>query len=211
MLCESKVINKNPKYRVIKYGDEYLMIDLVSTWLALFLPMINWLIPKKYVKISKKEFDDLNIVKPVKNKAFWPVAGSTILFGVTFRKYIPSLNIQLEKNMVIVICCAIFLGVLILFLFLNRKLRLEIYNNNSSKGKIILFPSLKNFCFTIFYYFLFGGLSIMALSMLLTLNPQNIIGFIGWLVMTAGFFLLNMSSIIDKKIYVLSKTNTVEK
>ncbi|HHO1446072.1 TPA: hypothetical protein ACTL5Z_002424, partial [Staphylococcus aureus] len=27
----------------------------------------------------------------------------------------------------------------------------------------------------------------------------------------AGFFLLNMSSIIDKKIYVLSKTNTVEK
>ncbi|MCC5268076.1 hypothetical protein QUD33_21015, partial [Staphylococcus aureus] len=26
MLCESKVINKNPKYRVIKYGDEYLMI-----------------------------------------------------------------------------------------------------------------------------------------------------------------------------------------
>ncbi len=64
---------------------------------------------------------------------------------------------------------------------------------------------------TIFYYFLFGGLSIMALSMLLTLNPQNIIGFIGWLVMTAGFFLLNMSSIIDKKIYVLSKTNTVEK
>ncbi|MEZ2074834.1 hypothetical protein QUC61_14710, partial [Staphylococcus aureus] len=25
LLCESKVINKNPKYRVIKYGDEYLM------------------------------------------------------------------------------------------------------------------------------------------------------------------------------------------
>lgn len=137
MLCESKVINKNPKYRVIKYGDEYLMIDLVSTWLTLFLPMINWLIPKKYVKISKKEFDDLNIVKPVKNKAFWPVAGSTILFGVTFRKYIPSLNIQLEKNMVIVICCAIFLGVLILFLFLNRKLR-----NNGSKY-VINFKSSK--------------------------------------------------------------------
>lgn len=135
LLCETENINKNPKYRIIKYKDEYLMIDLVSTWLALFFPMINWLIPKKYVKISEKDFDDLNIVKPVKNKAFWPVAGSTILFGVTFRKYIPSLNIQLEKNMVIVICCVIFLGLLILFLFLNRKLRLEIYNNNSSKGK----------------------------------------------------------------------------
>ncbi|KAA94740.1 hypothetical protein W437_02418 [Staphylococcus aureus VET0110R] len=29
--------------------------------------------------------------------------------------------------------------------------------------------------------------------------------------MTAGFFLLNMSSIIDKKIYVLSKNNMMEK
>ncbi|HCZ7903236.1 TPA: DUF443 family protein, partial [Staphylococcus aureus] len=54
MLCESKVINKNPKYRVIKYGDEYLMVDLVSTWLTLFLSMINWFIPKKYVKISRE-------------------------------------------------------------------------------------------------------------------------------------------------------------
>ncbi|HFE5239087.1 TPA: hypothetical protein ACOGCC_002630, partial [Staphylococcus aureus] len=27
MLCESKIINKNPKYRIIKYNDEYLMID----------------------------------------------------------------------------------------------------------------------------------------------------------------------------------------
>ncbi|EOD4408275.1 TPA: hypothetical protein ACGUEL_002273, partial [Staphylococcus aureus] len=25
MLCESKIINKNPKYRIIKYNDEYLM------------------------------------------------------------------------------------------------------------------------------------------------------------------------------------------
>ncbi|MEZ2086100.1 hypothetical protein QUD30_20915, partial [Staphylococcus aureus] len=26
LLCESKVINKNPKYRIIKYESEYLMI-----------------------------------------------------------------------------------------------------------------------------------------------------------------------------------------
>ncbi|HDJ2905207.1 TPA: DUF443 domain-containing protein, partial [Staphylococcus aureus] len=28
MLCEFKIINKNPKYRIIKYNDEYLMVDL---------------------------------------------------------------------------------------------------------------------------------------------------------------------------------------
>ncbi|MVG43329.1 DUF443 family protein, partial [Staphylococcus aureus] len=64
MLCESRVINKNPKYRIIKYNEEYFMVDLVSTWIAYFLPMINWFIPKKYVKISREEFESLNIVKP---------------------------------------------------------------------------------------------------------------------------------------------------
>ncbi|MBR9366714.1 DUF443 domain-containing protein, partial [Staphylococcus aureus] len=75
MLCESKIINKKPKYRIIKYNDEYLMIDIISTWISLFFPLMNWLIPKKYVKISKKEFDDLNIVKPTKNRAFWSAVG----------------------------------------------------------------------------------------------------------------------------------------
>ncbi|HDC9542823.1 TPA: DUF443 family protein, partial [Staphylococcus aureus] len=103
MLCDVEVVNKNPKYRIIKYNDEYLMIDLVSTWLTLFLPMMNWLIPKKYVKINKEEFENLNIVKPTKNRAFWPAAGGSVLFGVTFRKYTQFLNIQLEKNLVITI------------------------------------------------------------------------------------------------------------
>lgn len=74
------------------------MVDLANNWLTLLLPMMNWLIPKKYVKISKEEFDVLNIVKPTKNRAFWPAAGGSILFGVTFRKYTHLLDIQLEKK-----------------------------------------------------------------------------------------------------------------
>ncbi len=50
------------------------------------------------MKISKEEFENLKIVKPVKNNAFWPAAGGSVLFGVTFRKYTQFLNIQLEKT-----------------------------------------------------------------------------------------------------------------
>lgn len=71
MLCESKIINKNPKYRIIKYNDEYLMIDIISTWISLFFPFINWFITKRYVKISREEFENLNIVKPAKKNVFW--------------------------------------------------------------------------------------------------------------------------------------------
>lgn len=38
MLCDIKVINKNQRYKVVQYNDEYLLIDLVSTWLVYFFP-----------------------------------------------------------------------------------------------------------------------------------------------------------------------------
>ncbi|HEG7248552.1 TPA: DUF443 domain-containing protein [Staphylococcus aureus] len=208
MLCESRVINQNPKYRIIKYNNEYFMVDLVSTWIAYFLPMINWFIPKKYAKISRKEFESLNIVKPAKNYTFWPVAGFAVLLTTLTRKYIYLLNIHLEKEIVILTCCMILLGVFALFIYINTKLKLHIFDKNKSNNeKIILIPTFKNICLSFFAYIFFGGLSTMALSMLVTSSPQNIIEFLALIGMTACFFLLNMSSVLDKNIHVILKTN----
>ncbi|MCR0894406.1 DUF443 domain-containing protein [Staphylococcus aureus] len=204
MLCESRVINKNPKYRIIKYNEEYLMVDLANNWLTLLLPLMNWLIPKKYVKISKEEFENLKIVKPTKNRAFWPAAGGSILFGVTFRKYTHLLDIQLEKSLVITICFITFLSMLIFFMKLNQKLKLKVFNKNKEhKEKVMLLPTFKHFCFVLFSYLFSGVFSIMSLCMLITLDSQNIIVFIAWVIMTMLFFFINMSSIIDKKIHVI--------
>ncbi|MCQ1182844.1 DUF443 domain-containing protein [Staphylococcus aureus] len=206
MLCESRVINKNPKYRIIKYNEEYLIVDLANNWLTLLLPMMNWLIPKKYVKISKEEFDVLNIVKPTKNRGFWPAAGGSILFGVTFRKYTHLLDIQLEKSLVITICFITFLSILIFFMKLNQKLKLKVFNKNKEhKEKIMLLPTFKQFCFVLFSYLFSGFFSIMSLCMLITLDSQNIIVFIAWIIMTMLFFLVNMASIGNKNVHVIFK------
>ncbi|UVJ05879.1 DUF443 domain-containing protein [Staphylococcus aureus] len=203
LLCEVRVVNKNPRYRIIKYKNDYLIIDLVSTWLVLFFPFINWLIPKRCVQISREEFDNLNIVKPVKNKAFWPVISSILLFGTMFRDKIYIPDSHLEKNCVIIICSVLLLSILVFYIYLNQKVKLSIYNNRSSNGKIMIFPSFKNLCFVLFSYFFCGGLSIMFLDVLISLSIQNIIVFIAWVIMTMLFFFLNMSSIIDKKIHVI--------
>ncbi|HCC5688432.1 TPA: DUF443 domain-containing protein [Staphylococcus aureus] len=203
LLCEVRVVNKNPRYRIIKYKNDYLMVDLVSTWLVLFFSFINWLIPKRYVQISREEFDNLNIVKPVKNKALWPVIGSILLFGTMFRDKIYIPDSHLEKNCVIVICSVLLLSILVFYIYLNQKVKLSIYNNRSSNGKIMIFPSFKSLCFVLFSYFFCGGLSIMFLDVLISLSIQNIIVFIAWVIMTMLFFFLNMSSIIDKKIHVI--------
>ena len=67
LLCDVRVIYKNPKYKVIQHNGEYLLVDLVSTWFVYFFPFINWFIPKKYAIISEEEFENLNVVKPNKN------------------------------------------------------------------------------------------------------------------------------------------------
>ncbi|HBN6336362.1 TPA: DUF443 domain-containing protein [Staphylococcus aureus] len=205
MLCESKIINKNPKYRIIKYHDEYLMIDIISTWISLFFPFINWFLPKRYVKISREEFENLNIVKPAKKNVFWPVAGISTLLAVTLRKYTHLLDTQLDRKLVIAICCITFIGILTFYVRLIKKSSLNIYNTKNKRSKIILIPTLKNVCFTLFGYILFGGLTMLFLNALLSMSYQNIIVYFAWIAVIMGFFLVNIALIIDKNIHVILK------
>ncbi|HCD3199065.1 TPA: DUF443 family protein [Staphylococcus aureus] len=208
MLCESKQIYKNPKYRVIRYNDEYFMIDLVSTWITYFLPMINWFVPKKYAKISEKEFESLNIIKPVKNNIFWPVAGSSVLFGIILRKYGNFFNVQFEKKLAITVFFIMLIGMLIFYFYLNKKLKLKIFNTNVvNKNRIVLIPTFKQGCLIVFAYIFLGSASIFTLTILLTTDSQNIIIFITWVIITMFFFLVNMASIGNEKVHVIMKNN----
>ncbi|HHP7503886.1 TPA: DUF443 family protein [Staphylococcus aureus] len=208
MLCESRQIYKNPKYRVIRYNNEYFMVDLVSTWITYFFPLINWFMPKKYAKISEKEFESLNIVKPVKNNVFWPVAGSSVLFGIILRKYGNFFNVQFEKKVAITVFFIMLIGILIFYFYLNKKLKLKIFNTNVvNKNRIVLIPTFKQGCLIVFVYLFLGSASIFTLAILLTTESQNIIIFLTWVIITMFFFLVNMASIGNKNVHVILKTN----
>ncbi|HBI0862290.1 TPA: DUF443 family protein, partial [Staphylococcus aureus] len=133
LLCESKVINKNPKYRIIKYDSEYLMIDLASNWIVFFFPFINWLIPKTYVKITKNDYEKLNIVKPVKNKSIgWTIFAGIVLLGGTVRRNTYLFDFQLEELIVWSSCFIGFLEIIFFYCYLNKKLTLNIYNESKN-------------------------------------------------------------------------------
>ncbi|NFW67195.1 DUF443 family protein, partial [Staphylococcus aureus] len=89
MICESKNINKNPRYKIIKYKNEFLMVDVTSSWIFFFIPMLNWGVPKKYAKISQSEFEELNTFTPKNSSsAGWIAGGGSVLLAVLTRKYI---------------------------------------------------------------------------------------------------------------------------
>ncbi|HCY8470576.1 TPA: DUF443 family protein [Staphylococcus aureus] len=209
MLCESKVINKNPKYRIIKYDSEYLMIDLASNWIVFFFPFINWLIPKTYVKITKNDYEKLNIVKPVKNKSIgWTIFAGIVLLGGTVRRNTYLFDFQLEELIVWSSCFIGFLEIIFFYCYLNKKLTLKIFNTNVvNKNRVVLIPTFKQGLLIVFAYFFLGSASIFTLTILLTTESQNIIIFLTWVIITMFFFLVNMASIGNKNVHVILRIN----
>ncbi|MDT4054704.1 DUF443 family protein, partial [Staphylococcus aureus] len=131
MLCESWNINKNPRYKIIKYKNEYLMIDVTSSWIFFFIPMLNWGVPKKFAKISQSEFEELNTFTPKNSSsAGWIAGGGSVLLAVLTRKYIQLLNIQINQIAVNILCSLVLLGVFLSALYINSKSKLNVYDRN---------------------------------------------------------------------------------
>ncbi|MBU7128392.1 DUF443 family protein, partial [Staphylococcus aureus] len=182
MLCESWNINKNPRYKIIKYKNEYLMIDVTRSWIFFFIPMLNWGVPKKFAKISQSEFEELNTFTPKNSSsAGWIAGGGSVLLAVLTRKYIQLLNIQINQIAVNILCCLVLLGVFLSALYINSKSKLNVYDRNNCDEKIILIPTFKNLCLMLLSYIIFGGISILAFYMFITEGIQNIILFITWI------------------------------
>ena len=205
VLCESKIINMNPKYRIIKYNNDYFMVDTISHWITFLFPMINWFVPKKYAKLSEEEYNNLDIVKPVKNSGASIGAGLAILISALLRNYVNIFNIQIQKSVAVLSCVIGFLGVFIFFLYINKKVTLDIYKRNKTHSKIILIPTLKSIGYTLASYILYGGFAFVIFYGLAVENLYNVFIFILWVIWIAAFFFFNMFAIIDKKVHIILK------
>ncbi|MDK7935813.1 DUF443 family protein, partial [Lactobacillus crispatus] len=77
------------------------MVDIVSHWFTFLFPMINWFIPKRYAKLSEEEYNNLDIVKPVKNSGASIGVGIIIILNVLFRKYIFIFDVQVQQSIAV--------------------------------------------------------------------------------------------------------------
>lgn len=163
---------------------------------------------QKYAKISENEFERLNIVEPVKNNVFWPVAGSSVLFGIILRKYGNFFNVQFEKQLAITVFFIMLIGMLIFYFYLNKKLTLKIFNTNVvNKNRSCINTDFQTRIVNSFCVLFLGSASIFTLTILLTTESQNIIIFLTWVIITMFFFLVNMASIGNKNVHVILRIN----
>ncbi|WP_256321202.1 DUF443 family protein [Staphylococcus sp. HMSC063F10] len=181
------------------------MVDIVSHWFTFLFPMINWFVPKRYAKLSEEEYNNLNIVKPVKNSGASIGVGLAILISVLLRKYVFIFDVQVQQSIAVISCVIAFLGVFIFFLYINKKVTLDIYKRNKTHSKIILIPTLKSIGYTLASYILYGGFAFVIFYGLAVENLYNVFIFILWVIWIAAFFFFNMFAIIDKKVHIILK------
>ncbi len=97
------------------------------------------------MKISREEFESLNIVKPAKNNTFWPVAGFAVLLTTLTRKYI---EYPFRKRISYINMLHDTSRCFRIVLYIITKLKLHIFDKNKSNNeKIILIPTFKIFVY----------------------------------------------------------------
>ena len=200
-LARVHLIYKNPRYKVVQKDNKYLLIDLEQHWYSYLFPMLNWIIPIKYIELTYEEFSSLNIYTNRNHSAYGVAAGGIgVIISIYIRKIMYLIDIYLSTTYMFLIFSLGLIFIILIRIYISKRLKIKKFKKKEKK-KIILFPTLKNLMIVLIGFLLFLFLSLMPYYVIFG-NDFNIIFYIGWLVMVLMFTVLNMCTITDRKIHV---------
>ncbi len=200
-LARVHLIYKNPRYKVVQKDNKYLLIDLEQHWYSYLFPMLNWIIPIKYIELTYEEFSSLNIYTNRNHSAYGVAAGGIgVIISIYIRKIMYLIDIYLSTTYMFLIFSLGLIFIILIRIYISKRLKIKKFKKKEKK-KIILFPTLKNLMIVLIGFLLFLFLSLMPYYVIFG-NDFNIIFYVGWLVMVLMFTVLNMCTITDRKIHV---------
>ncbi|WP_419153163.1 DUF443 family protein [Staphylococcus pettenkoferi] len=176
-------------------------MDLEQHWYSYLFPMLNWIIPIKYIELTYEEFSSLNIYTNRNHSAYGVAAGGIgVIISIYIRKIMYLIDIYLSTTYMFLIFSLGLIFIILIRIYISKRLKIKKFKKKEKK-KIILFPTLKNLMIVLIGFLLFLFLSLMPYYVIFG-NDFNIIFYVGWLVMVLMFTVLNMCTITDRKIHV---------
>ena len=98
-LARVHLIYKNSRYKVVQKDNKYLLIDLEQHWYSYLFPMLNWIIPIKYIELTYEEFSSLNIYTNRNHSAYGVAAGGIgVIISIYIRKIMYLIDIYLSTT-----------------------------------------------------------------------------------------------------------------
>ncbi|MCY1621284.1 DUF443 domain-containing protein [Staphylococcus pettenkoferi] len=195
------LIYKNPRYKVVQKDSKYLLIDLEQHWYSYLFPMLNWIIPIKYIELTYEEYNSLNIIPSNKHYGNSILAsGITVIISVFLRKFIILMNIPITPARMIIIFLMGLIFIVYLRIVLSRRLKISKFEMKE-KRKLRLFPTLKNLAIVLLGYIYVFPMTFIP-CFIIYYDNINILFFICWLFIAFLLTVVNFSTISDRKVYV---------
>ncbi|WP_142293654.1 DUF443 family protein, partial [Staphylococcus epidermidis] len=84
-------IHKNPRYKLIELDQKKYLIDLESNYVTYLLPMLNWILDKELIEVSRETLEkieyDNNTNKEQTKGLGWLAGGGGVLFATLMRPF----------------------------------------------------------------------------------------------------------------------------
>ena len=204
-------IHKNPRYKVIELNKTKYLIDLESNYVTYLLPMLNWILDKELIEVSRETLEkieyDNNTNKEQTKGLGWLAGGGGVLFATLMRPFMDLMNIpsNLFINLLIVILSIII--VVFIRAYLRKKWDLKLKENNP-RMNCKMRPTFKYMIVATGAYLLFLVLSIFMFP-LIFLEKINILM---CLCSLTFFFFFSIMNIIayDNEEVIISKLSQSE-
>ena len=204
-------IHKNPRYKVIELNKTKYLIDLESNYVTYLLPMLNWILDKELIEVSRETLEkieyDNNTNKEQTKGLGWLAGGGGVLFATLMRPFMDLMNIpsNLFINLLIVILSIII--VVFIRAYLRKKWDLKLKENNP-RMNCKMRPTFKYMIVAIGAYLLFLVLSIFMFP-LIFLEKINILMCLCSLTFFFFFSIMNIIA-FDNEEVIISKLSQSE-
>lgn len=197
-------IHKNPRYKVIELNKTKYLIDLESNYVTYLLPMLNWILDKELIEVSRETLEkieyDNNTNKEQTKGLGWLAGGGGVLFATLMRPFMDLMNIpsNLFINLLIVILSIII--VVFIRAYLRKKWDLKLkQKNHVIKCKVR--SNAKHMFTAIALYFMFLLQSIFMISLIFGVK-NNLIIYIGLPIIIFVFSLTNLITYDNNEVIV---------
>ncbi|OXE92896.1 DUF443 family protein [Staphylococcus epidermidis] len=204
-------IHKNPRYKVIELNKTKYLIDLESNYVTYLLPMLNWILDKELIEVSRETLEkieyDNNTNKEQTKGLGWLAGGGGVLFATLMRPFMDLMNIpsNLFINLLIVILSIII--VVFIRAYLRKKWDLKLKENNP-RMNCKMRPTFKYMIVATGAYLLFLALSIFMFP-LIFLEKLNILMCLCSLTFFFFFSIMNIIAFDNEKV-IISKLSQSE-
>ena len=143
-LARVHLIYKNSRYKVVQKDNKYLLIDLEQHWYSYLFPMLNWIIPIKYIELTYEEFSSLNIYTNRNHSAYGVAAGGIgVIISIYIRKIMYLIDIYLSTTYMFLIFSLGLIFVILIRIYISKRLKIKNLKRRKRKNNTI--PYIEEF------------------------------------------------------------------